>query len=141
MTRYLLDTNIISEATKPNPSRALLAWLDAQLDRDLFISSMTVAEVWRGILELPVGSPRRQLESWFSGSTGPLNIFADRVLYFDNKAAVVWAELMSEGSRSGKPRSAVDMIFAAIAKANDCVMVTDNERHFADLSFVNPKRR
>ena len=51
MTRYLLDTNVISQATKPVPSTALLRWLAEQADEDLFISVLSLAEIWRGILE------------------------------------------------------------------------------------------
>jgi predicted nucleic acid-binding protein len=47
---------------------------------------------------------------------------------------------MAEGARAGKPRSALDMIVAACAEANECVIVTDNERHFAGLKFLNPLR-
>lgn len=58
MTRYLLDTNIISNTVKPNPSETLLAWMAAQRDDDLFISSLTLAEIRRGILEMPAGRKR-----------------------------------------------------------------------------------
>ena len=51
MNRYLLDTNIISNVVKPAPSRALLAWMADQADDDLFISSLTIGEVRRGLLE------------------------------------------------------------------------------------------
>jgi len=51
VSRYLLDTNIISNATKPEPSEALAAWMEAQADEDLFISALTVAEIQRGVLE------------------------------------------------------------------------------------------
>jgi len=53
VTRYLLDTNIISNVTKPRPPDALLAWMADQADADLFIASLTVAEIWRGILGKP----------------------------------------------------------------------------------------
>jgi predicted nucleic acid-binding protein len=55
VTRYLLDTTIISEATKPVPSESLSAWLAHQSDDDLHISSLTIAEIRRGILEKPKG--------------------------------------------------------------------------------------
>ena len=71
MSRYLLDTNIISNVTKPTPSETLLAWMGEQVDEDLFIASLTVAEIRRGILEKPVGRKRDQLDAWFSGSEGP----------------------------------------------------------------------
>ena len=75
MIRYLLDTNIISNVTKPAPSEALLAWMGEQVDENLFIASLTVAEIRRGILEKPArpearpampGFPARKARQYFS---------------------------------------------------------------------------
>ena len=138
MTRYLLDTNIISNVTKATPSAELVAWMAEQADDDLFISSLTVAEIRRGVLEKPSGRRRSELERWFSGPEGPQALFANRVLPFDEKAALVWARLMAEGTSTGRPRSALDMIVAAVAEANECIIVTDNVKHFAGLPVVDP---
>ena len=140
MTRYLLDTNIISDATKPVPSPALITWMSQQADPNLFISSLTVAEVWRGVLEKPVGRKRRQLERWFAGPEGPQALFAGRVLPFDEKACLIWAGLMAEGAVKGTPRSPLDMIIAAVAEANDCIVVTANEKDFGGVKVFNPLR-
>jgi predicted nucleic acid-binding protein len=140
VSRSLLDANIIGNVTRPVPSEALVAWMAEQADEDLFISSLTVAEIRRGILEKPAGKKRRELERWFSGPEGPQALFAGRVLPFDEKAALVWARLMADGAAKGRPRSPLDMIIAAVAEANDCVVVTENERDFAGLKIVNPLR-
>lgn len=140
MTRYLLDTNVISDATKPVPSQSLITWMSEQADQELFISSLTVAEIWRGVLERPAGKKRRQLESWFAGPEGPLALFAGRVLPFDEKAGLLWARLMAKGRARGTPRSALDMIVAAVAEANDCIVVTANEKDFDGVKVVNPLR-
>ena len=141
MSRYLLDTNIISDATKPAPSEKLLAWMGEQADEDLFVSALTVAEIRRGILEKPAGRKRVELEAWFAGPDGPPALFAGRVLPFDEEAAHAWARLMAEGRAAGRPRSALDTIIAATAEANACVVVTDNERDFAGVETLNPMRR
>jgi predicted nucleic acid-binding protein len=138
--RYLLDTNIISNVTKPLPSDPLLEWMAEQTDDDLFISSLSLAEIQRGILEKPAGKKRRELEHWFAGQDGPQTLFRGRVLPFDERAALVWARLMAEGTATGRPRSAFDMVVAAIAEANDCVVVTDNEKHFPGVRLLNPLR-
>jgi len=140
VTRYLLDTNIISNVTKPNPSTALLAWMAEQTDNDLFISALTVGEIRRGLLEKSAGKKRALLEAWFIGPEGPQALFAGRVLPFDEKASLIWARLMADGTAKGRPRSALDMIIAAIADTNGCVVVTDNEKDFTGLKFVNPLR-
>lgn len=141
MTRYLLDTNIISNVVKPRPSEALVDWMAARRDEDLFIASLTIAEIRRGILEKPAGKKRDALDSWFAGPEGPRSLFSGRILSFDEKAGLIWARLMAEGKAAGRPRSALDMIIAAIAGATDCVVVTDNEKDFAGIPFVNPMRR
>jgi predicted nucleic acid-binding protein len=140
LSRYLLDTNILSNITKPAPSAPLTAWMAEQNDADLFISALTVAEIRRGLLEKPAGTKRRELEKWFSGPDGPLALFAGRVLPFDEKAALIWARLMSDGTAKGRPRSPLDMMIAAVAEANDCIIVTDNEKDFAGFRIVNPLR-
>jgi predicted nucleic acid-binding protein len=140
VSRYLLDTNIISNVTKPTPSEPLLAWMAEQIDENLFIASLTVAEIRRGVLEKPAGRKRDQLEAWFSGSEGPSALFAGRVLSFDERAALIWGRLMAEGTAKGRPRNGLDTIIAAIAEANDCIVVTDNEKDFADIKILNPLR-
>jgi len=136
--RYLLDTNIISNVTKPAPSERLLEWMAEQNDEDLFIASLTVAEIRRGILEKPAGKRRDRLEAWFGGPEGPQALFAGRVLAFDEAAALIWGRLMADGKAQGRPRSALDMIIAAVAEANDCVVVTANEKDFTGIEVLNP---
>jgi predicted nucleic acid-binding protein len=60
------------------------------------------------------------------------------VLPFDEKASLIWARLMAGGTAKGRPRSPLDMIIAAVAEANDCLVVTENERHFVGLKTLNP---
>ena len=140
MSRYLLDTNIISNVAKPTPSETLVAWMTEQADESLFISALTVAEIRRGVLQQTPGRRRDALEAWFAGPDGPATLFAGRILPFDEAAGLVWARLMALGEATGRPRSALDTIIAATAIANDCVVVTDNERHFADIEYINPLR-
>lgn len=138
--RYLLDTDIVSNITKPAPSESLIAWMAEQADQDIFVASLTVAEIRRGILELPAGKRRDRLETWFAGPEGPQSLFAGRVLPFDENAGLVWARLMADGKAKGRPRSALDIIIAAVAEANGCVVVTGNEKDFAGIDFVIPLR-
>lgn len=140
MTRYLLDTNIISNIVKPEPSAPLLDWMAAQPDDALFIASLTVAKIRRGILEKRVGRKREALEAWFSGPEGPQALFTERILPFDDRAGLIWAQLMADGKSAGRPRSGLDMIIASVAHTNNCVVVTDNEKDFAGLQFINPLR-
>jgi predicted nucleic acid-binding protein len=137
---YLLDTNILSNLIKPAPSEPLVAWMAEQADEDLYIASLTIAEIWRGIQEKPAGKRRKELESWFAGPQGPQSLFAGRILAFDEKAALFWGQLMADGKLKGRPRSAVDTIIAAIAQANGCTVVSDNEKDFSGVEMLNPMR-
>ncbi|MGA2290774.1 PIN domain-containing protein [Bradyrhizobium sp.] len=117
-----------------------LALSSARQGRALIAASLTVAEIRRGVLERPKGKKRDQLESWFSGSEGPQALFAGRILSFDEKAGLIWARLMAEGKAKGRPRSGLDAIIAAVAEANDCTVVTENEKDFEGIEIVNPLR-
>ena len=132
--------NIISDVIKPEPSKSLLAWMGTQRDDDLFIATLTIAEIRRGILEKPKGKKRNALDAWFAGPEGPQALFAGRILPFDEPAALLWARLMVEGRAAGRPRNGLDMIIASIAGANDCIVVTTNERDFMGLPILNPLR-
>lgn len=136
--RYLLDTNIICDATKPVPAQGLAGWMADQVDSDLYISTLSLAEIHRGILEKVPGKKRRELEQWFAGAEGPQELFRGRILVFDERAALAWGRLMAEGTRTGRPRNSFDMLIAAIAQVNDCVLVSDNEKHFVGVKLLNP---
>jgi len=140
VSRYLLDTNIISNVAKPMPSEALVAWMAGQSDEDLFITSLTVAEIRRGYWR---SLPERSVRNWSAGSLAPRarKLCSPAEFFpFDEKAALVWARLMASGTVAGRPRNPLDMIIAAVAEVNDCILVTDNERDFAGLKVVNPMR-
>ena len=140
MTHYLLDTNVISEVTRLRPLPAVVDWLGQQLDTDLFISALTLAEIKRGILEKASGRKRSELERWFSGPDGPQMLFRGRVLAFEEQAASEWAKIMADGTSIGQPRSALDMVIAATAAANQCVVVTLNGRHFQGVvDLLDPR--
>src|SRR5713101_8070022 len=115
---------------------AITRWVADQLSANLFISTFTVAELWRGILQRAPGRRQHQLFSWFIGPDGPQNLFRDRILPFDVAAGMQWARIMAEGTIAGRPRSGIDMIIGATAVANDCIVVTANERHFAGVVDV-----
>lgn len=139
--RYLLDTNIISNITRPAPSDSLLTWMAQQNDESLFIATLTIAEIRRGLLEMPAGKRRDQLDTWFLGPEGPKALFSGRVLSFDESASLIWARLMADAKTCGQPRSALDTIIAAVAEANQCVVVTDNEKDFPGVETLNPIRQ
>jgi predicted nucleic acid-binding protein len=139
VTRFLLDTNILSEGNKPLPSETVARWVQAQEVESLFIATFSLAEIERGIRQRASGQKRQELEVWFRGPQGPIATFAGRILSFDERAASEWARLMSEGTITGRPRSGLDMIIAATASANDCTVATLNERDIRGaVPVINP---
>lgn len=140
MTRYLLETNVLNSIIKQTPTPALMAWLDEQPDEAIYICSMNLAEIWNGILERAAGEKRSEVEGWFSGPRGPRVLFGNRVLTFDEKASLIWGRLVSEREKAGLPCAPIDMIYAAIAEANGCILVTDDEERFAGLNVINPNK-
>lgn len=79
--------------------------------------------------------------SWktgFPGPDGPAQLFEGRILSFDAKAGLIWGLLMADGTAESRPRSALDMIIASVAQANQCTLVTDNARHFSGVQTLNP---
>lgn len=141
MTRYLLDTSVIGDITQASPPQALLDWMAAQADDDLYVASLSVLEICRAILATPADSKGMELRQWLTGDDGPETLFAGRVLPFDDRASRIWARLMLQGLAEGQRRSGLDMMIAAIAEAHDCVVVTSNEPAFAGLPIVNPLRK
>jgi toxin FitB len=141
VTRYLLDTNIVSDLIKPRPHEPLLRWLEDQIDAKLFFSAVSVGEVRRGIVDLPAGRKRQALEEWYAGSNGPRAWFGERIIAFDERAAEAWADLVTEGRRRGRPRDPIDMMIAATAIANRLTVVSVNERDFEGVvAHMNPLR-
>jgi toxin FitB len=138
LIRYLLDTNIIGDAVKPAPSSKLEIWMQAQNDADLHIAAMSLAEIWRGLLLLPSGRKRAGLETWFAGPDGPPKLFDGRILPFDDKAALIWGRLMADGKAQGLVLDVTDMHIAAVAEANECLIVTANEQDFLTVPYLNP---
>jgi predicted nucleic acid-binding protein len=138
--RYLLDANIITNLTTATPAQTLIVWMADQADDELFIASLTLAEIRRAVLEKPPGRQRDRLDAWSAGSQGSPVLFAGRVLPFDEKAGIIWARLMADGEAKGHPRSGLSTIIASIAEANDCVVVTENEQDFENVQVINPTR-
>ena len=95
----VLDTNVVSEAMKAQPTPAVREWLDAQVAETLYLSSITLAEMLFGIGTLPVG---RRKDAMTKTLDGLLDLFADRVLAFDAEAARRYAELAVAARAAGK---------------------------------------
>ena len=135
---FLLDTNLVSELLRPRPEPSVLAWVAAQPPPWLYLSAVSLAELWQGVEALPEGRRRNQLAL----ALQPLleEVFAERLLPFDAAAALMLAQLVNERRRAGRPIAWGDAQIAAIAHERGLALVTRNVRDFegCGLGLVNP---
>jgi len=133
----LLDTNVVSEAMKPEPDPSVLAWLDAQAAETLFLSSITVAELLFGIGALPDGKRKDMLAARIDSL---LEQFVGRVLHFDTQAARRYADLAVKARAAGKGFPTPDGYIAAIAAAHGFAVASRDTSAFdaAGLTVIDP---
>ena len=135
---FLLDTNVISEVSKPNPDPGVLQWLD-ELDEDrTFLSVVTLAEIRRGIGLMDEGKRRKALAEWFE--TELIDRFEGRLLAIDEKTALIWGDLLSASKKRGVALSTMDGWIAATALARDLTLATRNVKDFEphQVQVFNP---
>lgn len=133
----LLDTNVVSEALKPEPHAAVLAWLDAQAAETVFLSTITVAELRFGIGALPDGRRKSLLGARVDGV---LELFTGRILPFDLVAAEHHADLAVAARAAGKGFPTPDGYIAAIAAAHGFAVASRDVGPFiaAGVPVINP---
>jgi predicted nucleic acid-binding protein len=134
-----LDTNVLSEVMHPAPNATVVEWLDRQDPAELLLSAVTVAEIWYGVHRLPDGKRKANLlkitHSLFEEE------FAQRILPFDEAAAMHYAELVCQREQLGRPISMADAQIASICRCVDgASLATRNVRDFTGigLALVNP---
>ncbi len=90
----ILDTNVVSEPLKPQPTKTVIAWLDAQIPDTLYLTTINLAELLAGINTLPIGRRRRELEQAINHQVLPL--FKGRILTFNQPAAEAFAGIFAK---------------------------------------------
>ena len=134
----LLDTNVISELMRTVPEPAVVNWLNRQDAREVVLSTVSIAEISYGIQCLADGQRKRSLAERFERflSAG----FSQRVLDFDESAALAYGELMAWRRSIGRPMGILDGQIAAIARVRGCAIATRNTADFAQAvaELINP---
>jgi len=134
---FLLDTNAVSEWTKPRPNPGLIGWMESIDEDRVFISVITLAELSYGVERLAPGARRRRLEAWL-GHEVPLR-FEGRILPLDANVAEAWGKTVSRSAAAGRPMGAMDAFLAATAEFHHLTLVTRDVSDFKLLKAVlNP---
>ncbi len=135
---YLLDTNVVSEWTKPHPNAGVITWLE-EVDEDrVFLSVATLAELRHGIERLAHGARRKKLDAWLREEL-PLR-FEARILPVTVEVADEWGRVISRCEAGGHPLAAMDGLIAATATVHNLTLVTRNVSDFetALKAVLNP---
>lgn len=130
----LIDTNIISEIMRPNPSPAVLAWFGGQDTSALHLSAVGEAELRRSAAILPDGKRRDRLIAEIDAMIA--EDFAGRVLPFDSVATQAFAVIFVDRRNAGRPISFPDCQIAATARAHGAAMATRNVADFEGCGIV-----
>ncbi len=134
----VLDTNVISEAMRPQPSPAVLVWLNQQQCSQVYITTVSIAEIGYGLRILADGQRRRLLQSRFDQfiALG----FDSRIHNFDRPAAEAYAEIMAFRKEIGSPMSFPDAQIAAITWVKRFNLATRNTKDFEQcgIGLINP---
>lgn len=132
--RFLVDSNVLSEPTKPHPDGRVLEWLRTN-ERDIAVNPIVLGEMEYGILLMPPGAKRRRLQEWFTAGRERL-----RVVDFDQPTGALWARLLARLKINGLSMPIKDSLIAASALAHDLTVATRNIVDFrhAGVRLVNP---
>jgi predicted nucleic acid-binding protein len=131
---YLVDANVLSEATRPSPSPAVIDWLRRH-ERAIAVDPVILGEIRFGILLLPRGKKRAGLERWFDEGVKRIHC-----LPWEAETGLRWAELLSDLRMSSRAMPIKDSLIAATALVHHRTVVTRNTADFekAGLEVVNP---
>ncbi|WP_448950778.1 PIN domain-containing protein [Labrys neptuniae] len=129
----LLDTNVLSEVTRPSPDARVMQWLDG-LDEDrCFVSVASIVEIRRGIALMDAGRKRDALADWLARDLPQR--FEHRVLSVNEAVALAWGDLMGLAKRHGRGLSSMDGLIGATAIAHDLTLATRNTKDFEGLGI------
>ncbi len=133
-TRYLLDTNVLSETRRARADQRVLDFLAQANPSGLYLSCLSLGELRKGVsLKLKSDPPAgRAIGTWVEGIE---DHFADRILPIDSATARLWGEWSAQ-----RPRPVIDTLLAATASVRDLTFVTRNEGDVSDLPIrtLNP---
>ena len=138
MSGWLLDTNVISELRRPRPSARVRSFIASQRLEDLFVSTVTFAEIRFGIEAVGDSIRRSELNDWLLHRVRPM--FDQRVLEVSEDVMFKWRLLVEEGRKVGHTFLQPDLIIAATALQHGLTVVTRDTADYklARVPLLNP---
>lgn len=132
---YLVDANVLSEATKPSPDPRIIAWLRSH-EAEIIVDPVIIGEIRFGILLLQRGVRRDRLERWFDDGIGRLHCVP-----WDAATGLRWAQLLADLRARGRAMPIKDSMIAATALTQGLALATLNRRDFepAQIHLVDPR--
>lgn len=136
--KYLLDTCIISELVKPQINEKVIKWLLGKNENDLFLSVLTIGEIYKGISRLPDSKKRRKLQKWVEEDL--INRFEGRILDITLEIAIYWGKQQGELEKKGIKIPVIDGLLAASAVIEKLIFVTRNTKDLENsgAKLINP---
>jgi toxin FitB len=134
---YLLDTCVISEIVKPAPSSRVITWINSIPSERLFLCSLTIGEIRKGLTKLPESKKKERLTDWLNTL---IENYKDRIYPIDITVAENWGVMQGKAENEGMPMSSIDSLIAATSYTYNLVLVTRNEKDFqtSKLPIINP---
>ncbi len=135
---FLLDTCVISELIKIQQNQNVIHWINSCAEETLFLSSLTIGEIQKGVSKLSDSKRKSILQNWLDNNL--IARFDRRILSVDTIVAQKWGEIMSTAEQMGQRLPAIDSLIAATAVVNNMTVVTRNTRDMvhSSASLYNP---
>ncbi len=136
--RFLLDTCIISELSKKAPAPCVVKWISDVDENNLFISALTIGEIYKGIEKLSDSIKKSTLYLWLTHDLEER--FHNRILAFDATTAAIWGKIQAQSELAGQTMPVIDAQIAAIASRHNLTVVTRNisDMKISGVSLYNP---
>ena len=131
--KYLLDTCVVSETISRNPNPVVSGWLDGMDEEDLFISSLTVGEIRKGIVKMPECKRKTVLADWLDQLKAN---YAGRIVCVSTEVADEWGKRIARAEMRGLKKPSVDSLIAVSAAFEGLTLATRNVKDMANLGVV-----
>jgi toxin FitB len=135
---YLLDTCLISELAKSEPSKNVVNWILSANETSFYISVLTFGELHKGIAKLPESKKKEALRIWVEDELR--NRFQNRIIGIDMQVSIIWGKILGIAEKKGSPMPAIDSLIAATGLAHDLTVVTRNisDMEQSGVKLLNP---